>query len=172
MKSSGFGLRPAASHSLIFKLRGSPRGFKRLAEPKDGCVSAQSPGNYKAQVNATSSAYSWPAAIPPSTPFHPLFSGVNIRFYKSNGTTSLTLHEVLSVVGAPDSQQVAFHIVAAYLNVNGGNGAVIPPHVIDSAGVKKLWNEWDLKGYYEPFAGVKWYATEIKNYLISNGIVK
>lgn len=66
---------------------------------------------------------------------------------------------------------VAFHIIGAYLNKRGGNGAVIPDVAITEAGIKTIWHEYATKGYYAPMAGVKWYAEDIVNYLKTNGIV-
>jgi hypothetical protein len=136
------------------------------------CTNAESPGNYSAQQDPLQGAYHWPAAIPPTTPFHPLFSGVNRRFYQADNTTSLTLGQVLMLGPDRDTQKVAFHLIGAYLNVNGGNGAIIPPQVLTSAAVLEIWNEWDVKGYYEPMAGIQWGAEQIKDYLVNNGIIK
>lgn len=139
------------------------------------CTGAESPGNYKAQQTPGTSPYHWPATVPPTTAMHPLFymgnsNGVT-RFVKTvnNAEVSMTLGEALNV-NAPE--QVHFHIIAAYLNKLGGNGAVIPDNVMTVSSILGMWQEYATKGYYEPFAGTKWYATEIKAYLISNGIVK
>lgn len=166
--------QPALGVTCFTPSRSLSKNTSVSQQAKNGeCTNAESPGNYMAQTDPTAQAYHWPANIPPSTKFHPLFSGVNRRFYKQpDNVISLTLVEVLSLVGPPDAEQVAFHLIAAYLNVNGGNGAVIPPHILDSARVLQIWNEWDVKGFFEPTAGVKWYAAEIKAYLLSNGIVK
>ena len=73
-------------------------------------------------------------------------------------------------VNAPG--QVHFHLIAAYLNKLGGNGAVIPDVAITLSGILTIWSEYAAKGFYQPTAGVKWYANEIKDYLVTNGIVK
>ena len=137
------------------------------------CTGAQSPGNYKAQQSPGSS-YSWPASVPPSTLMHPLFTMGNsegvTKFTKTEGgkVVSQTLGEAISVNA---SGMVAFHLIGAYLNKMGGNGAVIPDKAITVAGILNMWSEYALKGYFEPTAGVKWYAAEIVAYLKSNGIV-
>jgi hypothetical protein len=138
-----------------------------------GTCTGQSPGTYMAQSdpnNQHGGSYSWP--IPPSTPFHPTFSGRHFYItYQSNGQTvtrSLTMLEVLNNTNNLDSQQVAFHLIAAYLNCLNN---WVSPLALTTAGVQAIWTEWDTQGYYEPMAGVRWYAAEIKNYLISNGIV-
>lgn len=138
------------------------------------CTGAESPGNYKTQ-QTSGNAYHWPASVPPGTPFHPLFhmggkTGVT-KFTKTvnNQEVSMTLGEALDV-NAPG--QVHFHLIGAYLNKMGGNGAIIPDAAITETGILTMWHEYATKGYYEPIAGVKWYAQQIVDYLISNGIVK
>ncbi len=138
------------------------------------CSGAQSPGNYAAQQSSSSPSYSWPAAVPPTTLMHPLFyqggtPGVTefIKLVKGKWV-SMTLGEAINV-NAPG--QVHFYLIAAYLNKMGGHGAIIPDTVITAAGILNIWQSYAMKGYYEPIAGVKWYADDIKNYLQSNGIV-
>lgn len=138
------------------------------------CTGAESPGNYKAQQDISKNAYHWPASVSPTDPFHPTFQlgGVDgvTKFLKNDGTqiVSMTFGEVLHTNA---SGQVAFHLIGAYLNVLGGNGAVIPLSVITTSGIQTIWAEYVTKGYYEPTAGVKWYADEIVAYLKTNGIV-
>lgn len=144
---------------------------------KDGeCTGAESPGNYKAQQDPSKGAYRWPASVPPTTPMHPLFAEGNsdgvTRFKKLNSNNvlvSMTLGEALNV-NAPG--QVHFHLIGAYLNKLGGNGAVIPDNVLTASDILGMWREYALKGYYRPFAGTQWYEADIVGYLISNGIVK
>jgi hypothetical protein len=164
--------QPALGVTCFTPSRSLSKNTSVSQQGKNGeCVGAESPGNYKAQQDSSSNAYHWPAAIPPSTKFHSIFSGT--KYVVNNVSLSLGQVLGLSPNGSPgDPEKVAFHLIGAYLNINGGNGAVIPPHVIDSTVIKNMWTEWNTKGYYEPMAGVKWYAAEIKSYLISNGIVK
>jgi hypothetical protein len=138
------------------------------------CTGAESAGNYKRHQDKSHNAYHWPASVEPSFPFHPLFlegssAGVT-KFTKqgTNGDVSMSLGEALN---ANTGGQVHKHIIAAYLNIMGGNNAKIPPNVITVAGVQKIWSEYALKGYYEPMAGVKWFPDQITEYLKSNGIV-
>lgn len=179
--------QPALGVTCFTPSRSLSRNTSVSQQGKNGeCTGAESPGNYKAQQNAGDQAYHWPTSFPPSTPFHTVFSGSR---YKVNGV-SLTLGQVLQLSPSTtpaDPGKVAFHLIGAFLNVNGGNGAVIPPHIIDSTVIKAIWTEWDTKGYYEPMAGVRWYADYtqvgatitvaapfggITGYLKSNGIVK
>ena len=85
----------------------------------------------------------------------------------------MTMAEVLAQNGGSlDSEKLAFHLIGAYLNAKGGNGAVIPPNVITADEITVIWHEYSTRGFFEPTAGVKWYGSEIKYYLTSNGIVK
>jgi hypothetical protein len=135
------------------------------------CRNAESPGNYKAQQTPGAQAYHWPAAIPPSTPFHPTFSGTKFTTGSGSSYRSMTMGEVLNLSGSADPEKMAFHLIGAYLNVNGGNGAVIPSNVITAGEITTIWHEWSTRGYFEPTAGVQWNATAIKYYLVSNGII-
>jgi hypothetical protein len=138
------------------------------------CTGAESPGNYKTHQDPTAQADHWPTSVAPTTEMHPLFfegtvEGVS-KFTKivNHVYVSQTLGEALGVK-APG--QVHFHIIAAYLNKLGGNGAVIPDSAITVQGIKDIWQEYATKNYYEPFAGTQWDAAAIVSYLISNGIV-
>ncbi len=141
------------------------------------CTGAQSPGNYMAQTdpNAKGKAYSWP--IEPSTLMHPLFDkgskqGIT-KFTKqdANGRwVSKTLAEALDTKIA-GSAQVHFHIIGAYLNKLGGGGALIPDTVITADGIKEMWRQFALNGYYVPMANVQWNGAQIVTYLKDNGIV-
>ena len=83
----------------------------------------------------------------------------------------MTLGEVLTIGANQDTGKVAKHLIGAYLNTMGGNAAFIPANVMTPQGILGIWSEYVAKGFYEPVAGVKWYAEEIKDYLKSNGIV-
>lgn len=136
------------------------------------CSGAESPGNYAAQQTSTANAYHWPASVPPSTPMHPLFAAGTFGTFtkKVNGViVPMTLGEAININA---SGQVHFHLIGAYLNKMGGNGAVIPDSVITTDGILTMWREYASKGYYEPTNGVKWYAEDIKSYLVSNSIIK
>lgn len=173
--------QPALGELCFTPSRSLSRNTSLSQAGKDGeCVNAESPGNYSAQQNEGLrrnhgiGAYHWPAAVPPSTPMHPLFymggtDGVT-KFTKTvnQQLVSQTLGEAITV-NAPG--QVHFHLIAAYLNKMGGNGAVIPDNVLTAQDILGMWQEFATKGYYEPMAGVKWYEEEIKAYLKNNGIV-
>jgi len=92
------------------------------------------------------------------------------KFVKTvnDSEVSKTFGEVLNIHA---SGQVAFHIIGAYLNKLGGNGASIPDAAVTLTAIVGIWDEYATKGYYEPSASVKWYAEDIKTYLTSNGLV-
>lgn len=141
------------------------------------CTIAESPGNYKEKQDITAQAYSWPATVPPSTLFHPLFyAGLTTAtsFEKTVGgvTRSMTLGEVLTDGANQDTFKFAKHMIGAYLNTMGGNGAVIPANVMPPQGILDIWKSYAMHGYYEVTAGVRWDAVQIIAYLTSNGIVK
>lgn len=134
---------------------------------KDGvCLNAESPGNYQSQSTAGTPPYHWPQSTPPNTKFHSVFSG-NIY-----GKSSLL--DVLNLGPQNDPSKVAFHLIAALLNIRGGNGATIASNVLNEQGVKNMWTAWLGTGRttYPVMAGVNWSGTQLVNYLISNGIVK
>lgn len=139
------------------------------------CTGAESPGNYKAQQTEGSSAYHWPSSVKPTDPFHPTFKmgteqGVSKFTKRVDGKwVSQSFGEALNINA---KEQVHFHLIGAYLNKMGGNGAVIPDKAITVQGILDIWSEYITNGYYEPTAGVKWGATQIKNYLLTNGMVK
>lgn len=138
------------------------------------CTGAQSPGNYKQQTSSGTPAYSWP--IPASTEFHSKFHNggtTGTRFVKTvnNQVVSMTMLEVLNAGQGEDPGQVAFHLIGAYLNCLGGGGSNISRNAMTPEGVQVIWYEYATKGYYEPTAGVRWFGTQIKEYLLSNGIV-
>lgn len=169
--------QPALGATCFTPSRALSKNTSLSQKGKDGvCKGAESPGNYAAQQTSSSSrgAYHWPASPQPTTPLHPTFymgsrEGVT-KFTKIENIQEIsqTFGEALNVNA---SGQVHFHLIAAYLNALGGNGAVIPAHVMTPAGILAIWQEYATKGYYEPSAGIKWYDEDIVEYLLSNGIV-
>ena len=163
--------QPALGMTCFTPSRSLSRNTSISQQGKYGeCTNAESPGNYKAQQASRANAYHWPKDVPPSTPMHPLFAmgpteGLS-RFTKDG--RSMTLGEALWV---NTSEQVHFHLIGAYLNKMGGNGAVIPDNVITAQDILDMWRDWALNGRYEPMAGVTWSGSHIVAYLKSNGIV-
>lgn len=177
--------QPALGVNCFTPSRSLSRNTSVSQQGKYGeCLRAESPGNYKAQQDPNAGAYHWPASVPPSTLFHSVFTAQGSRtgtiFIKPNpsgvGHISMTMGEVLDLTGNADPGKVAFHLIGAYLNAKGGNGAVInlgtlgPGETVESI-IIGVWSEWVSKGYYEPMAGMQWGSEQIVNYLKTNGIV-
>ncbi|MDR2186430.1 MAG: hypothetical protein LBE62_00080 [Azonexus sp.] len=135
------------------------------------CLNAKSPSSYAAQA---STGDGWP--VPPTTLMHPTFyqGGVLLKTYFAKPTgpngelTSMTLGEAIQETS---QGQVHAYLIAAYLNKRGGGGAVIPDNVLTETDILGMWQEYVTKGFFEPMAGINWYADDIINYLQTNGIV-
>ena len=65
-----------------------------------------------------------------------------------------TLLTVLELHGG-DRDAVARHIVAALLNAKKG---LTPANVLSVTTVRAVWSSFATRGYYEPTAGIKWFA--------------
>jgi len=167
--------QPALGVTCFTPSRSLSKNTSISQQGKDGeCTGAESPGNYKAHTDATDHAYHWPASVSPDTPFHDIFAKGSkpdiTKFMKSVNRVriSKTLAEALAI-NAP--MQVHFHIIGAYLNKKGGNGAVIPDNVITEGGIIEMWRQYALNDYYVPMANEKWDGAQIVTYLKENGIV-
>lgn len=80
------------------------------------------------------------------------------------GYPGKTLLYVLELPGNSIGRDaLARHIVAAYLNAKSGK---TPANVLSEATVKAVWSDFVRLGYYEPTAGIKWYA----DYSVPSGI--
>jgi len=88
----------------------------------------------------------------------------NVFNCQGNGSiySKYSLMQVIWLTGQNDPFQLGAHIVSALLNARFGNTPVL-----SETQVVNIFNEWDLKGFYEPTAGVKWYAADIVAYLQS-----
>lgn len=74
--------------------------------------------------------------------------------------TGKSMMQVILLGGGDDLQQLGAHIVSALLNAKKGWTPVLT-----EVQVIGMFNEWNLHGYFEPTAGVKWYAADIVTYL-------
>jgi hypothetical protein len=88
----------------------------------------------------------------PGTKFANVFSCIGY----GKGYASLTMTEVLK-----QGDSLGAHCVAALLNAASGNKTP----VLNVAQVKNIFNEFDLKGYFEPTIGIFWYPDQIVAYL-------
>lgn len=55
---------------------------------------------------------------------------------------------------------IGAYLTAAWLNVKAGLSTFLTEEML-----KKIWSEYQSKGYYQPTAGVKWYSDKIAEYL-------
>jgi hypothetical protein len=107
----------------------------------------------------------WPAGVRPftlsgqaATTFASVFPFGATQLYQTG-----SLMDVLkSNDPAQDPYNLGFHLVAAYLNVLSGKISYL-----SAQGLKDMWHDLVTLGHYEPTAGTKWYAVDIKNYLQS-----
>lgn len=95
---------------------------------------------------------SWPSAYKAGkggsgTPFNATFGGA---VFQQNAS----FQDVLEGTARMGQQGLARHIVASALNVAAG----LTTQVLSLATVKSMWTAALSPGYYEPFAGVKWYC--------------
>lgn len=160
--------QPALGMTCFTPSRSLSRNTSVSQAGEYGECRGQSPGNYSQQIEPGRPAYTWP--ISPDTRFHPIFivgSRTGTQFVGSDGK-SLTMLQVLNLSGKEDPGKVAFHLIGAYLNVKAN---LVSPAAMDESRVLQMWVEWATRGYFEPVAGVRWYAIEIVDYLKSNGIV-
>lgn len=76
--------------------------------------------------------------------------------------TQYSMMQLFWLNGNQDPNQLGAYFVAAVLNARFGLTPVLAePQVVN------IFNEWDSKGYFEPTAGVKWYAPDLVAYLQS-----
>ncbi|OIR07163.1 hypothetical protein GALL_107520 [mine drainage metagenome] len=133
---------------------------------KDQYCSGVTPGYWKQDQHFCD----WPAPYYPTTvtgigigghhatKFHPLFAG---SFFVVNGHSE-TLLEVLQNSAGGGTYALGCHIAATLLNSAKGWTSVL-----SVTQVINIWAEFDSKGYFEPSAGIKWYADDIVTYLKS-----
>lgn len=77
-------------------------------------------------------------------------------FGAAGGYMNMTLVDVLNLPGNDMGRDaLARHIVAALLNAAKG---ITPIQVLSETTVKAIWASFVARGYYEPTAGIKWYA--------------
>jgi len=150
-------------HGTAIKCSGRSPGYWK--ERPEKWPSPYSPGTCTGQYN---NAENWSGG----TLFHPLFAGdkfmANMGGHHAADKTSLSMMQVMHLNdgnnswGLTDNANLGAHIVAALLNARAG----LTP-VLDETAVINMWREWATKGYYEPTAGVEWYAEKIVTYITS-----
>ncbi|MCB1963731.1 MAG: hypothetical protein KDF24_11290 [Rhodocyclaceae bacterium] len=128
----------------------------------------ESPGVWRQSAEGTAQApITWP--IPHTTLFTQYFTGVP-AFYKSSANRYMTMLEVMQLNGSGDPDKMGFHFIGALLNILDNR---VDHRAMDVPGLQRMWSEFANTGTYVPFGGATaWGPTDIKNYLISTGIVK
>jgi hypothetical protein len=108
---------------------------------------------------------SWPSGVYPyqvpghhATSFASVFPLGKTKLYQSGSLMDVLNNEDPSA----DPYNLCFHIVAAYLNVLTQKVSYLTVPVLAN-----MWHDLVTYGYYEPAAGTKWYAEDVKNYLQS-----
>jgi hypothetical protein len=109
--------------------------------------SGTSPGYWKNPMNFSQ----WPSPFTAQGSAPTSFDAV---FGAAGGYPGLSLRAVLELQGG-GRDALARHIVAALLNAQKG---LTPSNVLSVSLVKAVWTSFVTKGYYEPTAGIKWYA--------------
>lgn len=104
----------------------------------------------------------WPA--PSCVPTGNNATKFDAVFGEFGGYPGKTLLNVLELPGnSMGRDALARHIVAALLNAKSGK---TPANVLSEFTVKAVWSDFVRRGYYEPTAGIKWYA----DYSVPSGI--
>lgn len=75
-----------------------------------------------------------------------------------------SLMGVMHLNGNADPARLGMHCVASILNVAKG---LVPETVLTIPVILNMWTATSGGGYYEPTAGVKWYAEDVVNFLAS-----
>lgn len=95
----------------------------------------------------------WPATCLHNDNKTKLFNDV---FGSANGYGQNTrLLDVLNSPGANAKDKLAKYVVAALLNARKG---LTPAEVLNETTVREIWTKCSAGSFYEPTAGVKWYA--------------
>ncbi len=142
-------------------------GSINLSRPdRNICVSGLSPGYWKQDQHFSS----WPGGYYPvpvsqngqvtisATKFSSVFSPT------SGVLASATLLEVLSPEMKVVNDPVARSLACAFLNAATGRTVGI----LTVNQVKTIWSEYANNGYFEPTAGIKWYANYTMPVSMSN----
>jgi hypothetical protein len=138
------GIAPSAAMSAV----GQHKTVGTLSHHGPAAVCAGLPPSSWCSTSA------WPGGCAPTNMFHQHFTCSRYSAYFSQ-----SCHTILSGASC-DTSKVAQYMMAAYLNVVSGRVNFLSVEALQSC-----WNEWSTKGYYEPMAGQKWYASDIVSYL-------
>lgn len=148
---------PSGFLSGNLSAHGTPVTCSGLSPGYWGTHPAQWPMPYQ-PGSCTANPCTNPAAWTGGTAFRSVFNCAG------NGTlyAQYTLMQVIWLTGNLDPFQLGAHFIAAVLNARMGSTPIL-----SESQVVNIFNEWDLKGFFEPTAGVKWYPADIVAYLKS-----
>lgn len=155
-----------SQHGIPPQCTGRTPGYWKVAQHGDEWPdpykqgSCNDNGNGNGNGGCSNSPENWVAG----TGFHPELYGT--KFMVNN--KSLSMNQVMvmndsSYLGLTDKDNLGSHIVAALLNAASGK----TDGVLTVAQVKTMWTECQMKGYFEPIAGVKWSPAQVVTYLQS-----
>jgi hypothetical protein len=142
-----------ACKPVLGAVAASPSGFHSANQSTHGHHNARlfntalRPESWLAQDRGT-----WP--VPANTPFSQLFGAL-----PGTALGDATIEQVLHG-HTEDPQQLAKYLTAAMLNARAGRAPFF-----EEARVLEMYNEWRMKGYYNPVAEVQWYAGDMLTYL-------
>lgn len=156
--------RPVLAQTLPGQCQ-TPSGFLSGNVSQQGkaeICAGRTPGFWKQSQHFSA----WPAPYFPTTTngvdghqatlFHSQTTG-----FGGSQFSGKTMLQVLDT-GGGSSTALGRHICAALLNARSG---MVPPTILSETTCRKIWNDFTNQGYYEPTAGVKWYADDIVAYL-------
>ncbi len=149
---SGVVMTVASNHAMASLVCKSPSGALsgnlNSHTPNVSC-SGVSPGYWK------NHPHSWPAEVQTSDLFSPLFSC-------SNALSVMSLMTILTPQKI-DTNKVAMHIIATYLNVCSGRISFLTRQ-----SVKAMWSQYNSTGFYKPTDGAApWNGAQLVIYLQS-----
>lgn len=98
----------------------------------------------------------WPAGCQPNTPFGQVFTvdAAHASTYGAVSCGDILSHQPF------DESNLGMHLVAAWLNALAGLTSFLT-----TDDLRRIWNEWQAKGYYNPVPSVRWNAASIVIYL-------
>ncbi len=154
----------AAASGVLLTLHSAPGMAAEVCTTASGSLSGglQSFRGPKPVCSGRSSGYwkthSWPGGCDKTMAYAKVFA-CDAKSFKSYG--SVSLHAILTPKSF-DKHGVGRHLVACWLNVKAGLSTFQT-----EVELKRIWNEYNTKGYYTPTAGVRWDGARIAEYLES-----
>jgi len=172
---SGFLSGNVSTHGTPITCSGRSPGYwgnqpERWPSPYDpGKCQCNQPSSSKSSSSDSSSksSNSDQSFMPACTKVSDWGEGTRFRdVFNCNGNGSIyvrySMMQVIWLNGNQDPYQLGAHFVAAILNARLN----LTP-VLSASQIVNIFNEWNLSGFYEPTAGVHWYAADIVAYLQS-----